>query len=107
IYSRRYCSRSVGLYGYFESIGVEGSYQRFIQLQQRLASGADHERPRFRVRIRPSSSDGIGQVFRSLESAASRSVRTDEIRVAEIADSSLSIFLPPGPEVAAGESAEH
>src|ERR1035437_2674812 len=91
--------------------GESSSVQRVdgvrVELQQRLAAGADDKAaaPSLAAR-RPSRRDGIGELVRRGELAAV-SADAEEIRVAELANGICAIFLSPGPQVASRESQEH
>src|SRR5690349_21819946 len=55
----------------------------------------------------PGFRDRSGQVGSGTKTAPAGAVRANEVRVAELADSSMPIGLATSPEVAAGEPAEH
>src|SRR4051794_24388264 len=91
--------RAIGLDRDFEPRRVQCPDQRRIELKERLASGADHERPRGRIPGGPWGGDGRGQRVGRGELAAAGTVRADELRVAEPAHGLGPILLPARPQV--------
>ena len=77
-----------------------------IELQQRLAAGADDE-ALLRRRHAATGCDGVGQGVGGGELAAAVAVGADEVGVAEVADRGRAVLLAAAPQVAAGEAAEH
>ena len=67
------------------------------------------ETPRYGpiARAAPLAFDRLGEIDRGLVAPAARAVGADEIRVAEAALRGGTIGLAAGPEIAAGEAAEH
>ena len=71
-----------------------------VQLQHRLAAGEHHEavhragEPRLR--------DGGGQ-----RGGVGEALAADEVRIAEPTGCRGAVHFPPGPQIAAGEPAEH
>src|SRR3546814_9203210 len=80
--------------------------QRGIELQQRLAAGADDETP-VAAGAAPDGSDGLGQGRGIIETPAVFAVGADKVRVAEAALGRGAVLLAAGPQVAAGKTAEH
>ncbi len=76
-----------------------------IELQERLAPGEDHKAPQRGAR--PSLSNCLRKLRGTLKTAASRPVGTDKIGIAELADRRAAILLAAGPQISAGETAEH
>ena len=105
----RYGEGPVRLDGDLESVGVEGIAQRRVELEERFATGAHHERVTAVVggRCRPQVGDVAGEVVRRGERTPTGAVDTDEVGVAELADGTGSARLVAVPQVAAAESAEH
>ena len=79
--------------------------ERDVDLQQRLAAG-QHDKSAMCLRG-PHFLDGVGQIVGRTIAAAPRAVGSDEIRVAEGADRVGAVGLVPGPQIAAGEPAQH
>src|SRR5436190_1427663 len=88
-----------------ESARVEGVYQGVIELEQRLAAGADDER-RSMGADRPDRGYAVCQRVRVGELSTVRP-DTDEVRVAEGAHGAMAIVLAARPQVAPAEAAEH
>ncbi|MNT29749.1 hypothetical protein D3C72_1655060 [compost metagenome] len=80
--------------------------QRRIELQQRLAPGAHHQRLAARA-LRPFRGDRRGQFPGGTVLAAAGAIGADEIRVAELAYRAGAVLFPAAPQVAAGKAAEH
>src|SRR5260221_418413 len=97
---------AVGLDGDGEAFGMERVDQDRVELQQRLAAGADDEGPRPRLGG-PGAAHRGSEVERSGEAPAAGPVSADEIGVAEAARRGGAIGLAAAPEIAAGEAAEH
>src|SRR6185312_1607536 len=97
---------AVGLDGDREALGMERLDERTVELEQRLAAGADDEARRRRLGG-PGAADGAGELRRRRETAAARAVGADEIGVAEAAYRVGAVRLAAAPQVAAGEAAEH
>jgi hypothetical protein len=98
--------RAVGFHRDLESLRVQGVDQRRVHLQQGLAAGQHHQRAA-RNAGRPVSGDGAGQLGRIRELAPAGAVGAHEVGVAEAALRAGAIALAAGPQVAAGEAAEH
>jgi hypothetical protein len=113
---------AVGFDGDLEAVLVERGDEIFVELEERLAAGANHVLPGVPVaetgltvgplaRIcargaaRPASIDRRRKLLRGRESAAVRSC-ANEIGVAEPADRPRAIFLSARPQVAPRETAE-
>ena len=83
--------------------------RRRIELQERLATGADHERATAGraplVHGWPARAHGVRQRFRVCEAAAV-GTHADEIGVTELTDGAMTIGFAPRPQVAAREPAE-
>ena len=83
------------------------SMSGFVELQQRLATGAHHESRR-RAAIEGHDRRDVVRERRGVgEVPATYAVGADEVRVAEPADRGRPVRFTTGPQVAAGESAEH
>src|SRR6476646_1204470 len=80
--------------------------QRLVYLQHRLASGEHHERRRAAIAA-PRVAAGAGKRTGIGELAATIAIGANKIGVAEIADGASAVGLAAGPQVAAGETAEH
>jgi hypothetical protein len=80
--------------------------QRLVDLQHRLAAGQHHEGARAAIAA-PLPEASPGERGRIGEFAAAGAVCADEIGVAEGARCGLAVSLAAGPEIAAGEAAEH
>jgi hypothetical protein len=112
--------RPVRLHRHLEAGRMQRADERRVELEERLAPGADDERPGARAggrlegarppgRVgspRPRGGDRGGQGLRRGELAAALAVGADEIGVAEAAGGRRAVGLAPRPEVAAGEAAE-
>src|SRR5262249_59393665 len=85
--------RAVGLDRDTEAVLVQRRDERAVELQQRLAAGADYEPARPRAR-RPFRRDRLRQLPGGAEFSAARAVRADEIRIAEAADRRRAVPLP-------------
>src|SRR5690606_36073333 len=90
----------------FKASGMEGVDQGLIQLQQGFATGADHI-GRTLAEIWPEPGHLVGNRLGRIVAAAEAAIGAHEIRIAEIADRRGAILLPPGPEIALAEAAEH
>ncbi len=97
--------RAVCFDGDVETVLVDRVDQRRIELQQWLAAGEDHKAPR-RV-TRPSLRDGAREFACAFEAAAAGPIGADEIGIAELADGGGAVLFAAGPQIAAGETAEH
>src|SRR6185437_8380453 len=97
---------AVGLDRDGEALGMERLDERLVELQQRLAAGADDEARR-RALGRPGAPDRAGEIRGRGEAAAARAVGADEIGVAEAAYRVGAVGLAAAPQIAAGEAAEH
>src|SRR5262249_36087886 len=98
--------RAICLDGDFEAARVERSDSGFVELEQGLAAGADDEPLPMPVQGGPASRDRVGQLVGGPE-LATIGADADKVRVAEAADRVGAVLLTAGPEVAAGEAAEH
>lgn len=87
-----------------ESAVLKRGSKRFIELQQRLAACTDDES--FIVIAAPCPAHCIGKIFRCAESPTI-GASADEIRVAELANRTRSIFFFSTPQIASGKSAEY
>src|SRR5262249_4936952 len=76
-----------------------------VHLQRGLASGEHGEAAR--LAPAPLARDRFGERIGRVELSSGGAVRADEIGVAEPAHRARSVLLPPRPQVAAGEAAEH
>jgi len=97
-------NRSVGLDSNLEIASMQSINKRLVHLQQRLATRANNK-PLSEV-LRPLRSNRIGKRIRRVELAATWSIDTDKIRIAEFADGRSSILLSSRPEIAAGKAAK-
>src|SRR4051812_13081548 len=97
--------RSVRLDGDLESARVKRVDQRFIELEQRLAAGANHERLPI-GRRRPRRRNPGGEVMCACEPSSIRA-DADEVRIAELAHGAMTVIVASRPEIAAAEAAEH
>src|SRR5205085_550606 len=79
---------------------------RDVGLQRGLAAGEHGEAARALARW-PLALDRIGKRVRRRVLAAERAVSADEIRVAEFAHGARTVLFVAGPQIAAGEAAEH
>ena len=100
-------ARAVRLDGDLEAFCVERRDERVVDLEERLAPGADDEWPAA-VGLRRSPGGRYRGRERSgvREPAAARSVDADEIGVAEAASGRCTVLLASRPEVAAREAKE-
>src|SRR5690242_1451927 len=85
---------------------MQGGGQRIVQLQQRLATGADNIGTTSRF-VRPFIRNRASERLRVCKASAADTVRAHEIGVAEGADRVCPILLPAAPQIAAGEAQEH
>src|SRR5262245_18107026 len=106
VHRARHRQRAICLDGDFEAFGMKRRGERLIDLQHRLAAGRADRSARSRIAA-PRGAGGAGGTGGVGELAADRSVGTDEIGVAEIADGAGTIRLAALPAIAAGEAAEH
>ncbi len=98
--------RAVRFHGNAKAERVQGFEQRFVELQERLAPGADDEAVFAKVR-RPRGENRAREPIGGFEFAAARAVGAGEVGVAEPAERRGPVFLAPRPEVAAGKAQEH
>src|ERR1700722_886139 len=78
-----------------------------IELEQRLAAGANHETPASAfVLLRPAGVHGVGE-FDGGREAPPIGPDSDEIGVAELADGRGAVFLAPRPQIAPRKAQEH
>ena len=96
---------AVGLHRHLEAARVQRVHQRRVELQQRLAAGADDELALGRAV--PRQVDRVRQRVGARERAAAGAVGAHEVGVAEAADGPLAVALVAAPQVAAREAAEH
>src|SRR5688500_396002 len=95
----------VGLDGDLEAAGLERGDRRSVELEQRLAAGADHVRPCAGA-LGPRGPYRGGERLGIREPGTAVAVDADEVGVAEAADGARAVLLAPRPEVAAREPAE-
>jgi hypothetical protein len=103
--ARRRLDGAVGLDRDREAARMQRFEQRRVDLQQRLAPGDHHvtvSAPAGPLRL-----DRIGKRRGGRVGAAARAIGADEIGVAEAALGTCPVGLAAGPEIAAGEAAEH
>lgn len=98
---------AIGLHGDLEIPLMNRFEQRFVQLQQRLATGEHNQWARAGRASRPVRENGVCERLCGREAAAARTIRTHEIGVAEAADCPLAVLLAAAPQVAACKAAEH
>ena len=98
--------RPVGLDRHLEADVVQRADQRSLQLEQRLAAGADDQAPPRRIGGRPERRDRRSQRLGGCEPASARSVGADELGIAEPTGGVGAVGLPARPEVASREAAE-
>ena len=106
---RRGRQGTIGLDRDFEPGAVQSIDQRPVELQERLAARADHERERRagrRLRV-PDRPHPVSQGRGIAESATTRPVRPDEIGITEPADCHCPVARQPGPQIAPGKATEH
>jgi hypothetical protein len=80
--------------------------QRFIHLQERLASSAHNELLRVTILCTPRCANRFNQRPGVRELSASRTY-TDKIGIAELTHSARSILFAPRPEIASAEPTEY
>ena len=102
--SRRRRLRAVGLHGDLEANRVQLGDRLTVQLQERLPTRADDVGAPAALR-RPVRGHRGRQFARGAEAPAVGSY-TNKVGIAESAGGTRAVRLSPGPEVAAGESAE-
>jgi hypothetical protein len=85
---------------------VERSDQGLVHLQHGLAAG-EHDEGRRAAIAPPSGTAGLGERVRVSKLAAAVAVGADKVCVAESAGRGLAVGLAAGPQIAAGEAAEH
>src|SRR5262249_29824702 len=96
---------AVGLDRDLEVSRVKRSHQRVVELQQRLAAGADDVR--LCAIARPSLRRRQRERFGARELAAARTIRSDKVGVAEPAYRLRAIALESAPQIATRETKEH
>ena len=96
---------TVGLYPYLEPFPVQSLDQGSIQLQQGLATGADHVG--LAGCLRPKIAYVTGQFLRGFKATTILAISTDKIGITEIAHGSGAVLLATGPKVALAETTEH
>ena len=77
---------------------------RHVELEQRLAAGADDIRASAGSVLRPVPGHGPGKLARAFELGAARATGADKLRVTEPAHGIRPVLLAARPEVAAGEA---
>jgi len=85
--------RAIGFDGNPKALLVQGGGQRFVELQQRLAAGADDQTMVVAL-FWPKISQGLGQ---SLGVIKTSGVGSDKIGIAELADRPGTILFPTRP----------
>ena len=101
---------AVGLDGDLETEGLQRGDERPVELQQRFAAGADDVGRAGLAAIGvfgPLRVDRLRERIGGSELPAALPVGADEVGVAEAAYGLLAVLLSAGPQVAAGEAAEH
>src|SRR3989454_805800 len=84
---------------------VQRLEERRIELQERLAAGADDEAVLLNA-SRPGPEDCLGEQGGAREAAAARTIGADKVGIAEAAHRARAIRLPPRPEIAPRETQE-
>ena len=85
---------------------MERRDQSLVDLQHGLAAG-EHDEGRRAAIAPPGAAAGRGERVGVGELAAAVAIGADEIGVAELAGRGLAVGLAAGPQIAAGEAAEH
>src|SRR2546428_12323702 len=85
---------------------VQRLEERRIELQERLAAGADDEAVLLNA-SRPGPEDCLGEQWGAREAPAPRAVGADEGGVTEAAHRARAILLPPRPEIAPSKPQEY
>src|SRR5262249_2942727 len=80
--------------------------QRLVDLKQRAPAGEYYEGRR-RAVAAPRLAGSLGEIVGADELAAAIAMGADEVGVAEIANRRCAVDLAAGPQIAAGEAAEH
>src|SRR4051812_39678662 len=102
----RGCDGAVGLDRYLEPFGMQRIQKSFVELEERLPPGADHEAAA-RLGPGPGSGHRCGQLPSRTEFSSTRPIGTEEIGVTELTGCVVAVLLPPGPQITAGKTAEH
>jgi hypothetical protein len=101
----RHGLRSIRLDGDAKAACAQRVQQRLVQLQQRLAAGANDEAVRFNTGW-PCCENGLGERIGIRKAAASWAVGSDEVGIAESAYRPRAILFTPRPEIATPRTAE-
>ena len=105
VYGSWRVSRAIRLDCHTEPTLVEAVNQRLIELQQRLAAGADDKALVIAVAA-PRAGNGVGEILSRRESSTV-GTRPHEVRIAELTDRARTILFATAPEITTGEAAEH
>src|SRR5688572_4156829 len=85
---------------------MERRDQLLVDLQHGL-SAREHDEGRRAAISAPGGTASVRERIGVGELAAVRTVRSDEVGVAESAGRGLAVYLAAGPQIAAGKAAEH
>ncbi len=106
VYSSWWYDRAVGFDRHLEATTMQLIDQTFVELQQRLTTGADDERNSVSPVSRPMGVDRPTKFARGVERTTPRSIHPYKVGIAERTNGGGPILFPAGPQVTSGKTEE-